>query len=65
MTKAEQLAYDIVKLQIEKEMHDIRTNPLFQEWSASNFRDMLVFGEETPETQELQKRLLESLKKKA
>lgn len=65
MNEAEKKAYDIISARLDKEMEDIRTNPLFQEWSASSFRDILIFGEHTPETIALEKKLLESLKQKS
>jgi len=60
LNEHEKIAYDIVEKQIESEMEKIRTNPLFQEWSASSFRDMLIFGEDTPETQALYKQFIDS-----
>jgi hypothetical protein len=65
LNEHEKIAYDIVEKQLEVEMDKIRTNPLFQEWSASSFRDILIFGEHTPETIALEKKLLESLKQKS
>jgi len=65
MNEAQKKAYDIISARLDKEMEDIRTNPLFQEWSASSFRDNLLFGEHTPETIALEKKLLESLKQKS
>lgn len=62
LNEHEKIAYDIVEKQLEVEMDRIRKHPLFQEWSASSFRDILLFGEHTPETIALEKKLLETLK---
>ncbi len=61
LNEHEKIAYDIISKRLDDEMDKIRTNPLFQEWSAASFRDMLIFGEDTPETVALYKKLKESI----
>jgi hypothetical protein len=62
MTKAEEIAYDIVLKQVEIALEKVRNNPLFQEYCGASFRDNLLFGGDTQETLELKKRMEKSIK---
>jgi len=60
LNQAEEIAYLIISDRIEAHLQKMYQNPLYQEWSASSFRDMLIFGEDTPETQALYKKFKDS-----
>lgn len=62
MTPEEQKFYDIINVRVEEQMKKVRMNPLFQDWSAASFRDNLLFGKETSETEDLKKKMIESFK---